>query len=174
MRWSWTMHHQLTFGGDCCCCCCGPCLLLADCACWGCGWWWTWRTCEDVWCPCRGLRARGMNSGASGFKTYVFLSSKASSWALICSKVMPCRLEFSWQMEIKCSQNFLKRGRQDVAKYENLCDSQYFWNVYLGRFSFLHEHDIREGLPAPSHWAQCNWVSHNCNQGLSSGDGCVK
>lgn len=61
-----SVQQGFTLGGDCCC------LLLFP--------------------ECCSRKARGINSGASGFNTYVFLSSKASSWALICSNVIPCRL----------------------------------------------------------------------------------
>lgn len=64
---------------------------------------------------CCALRARGINSGASGFNTYVFFSSKASSWALICSKVIPCRLLFSWHRAINRSQNFLQKRFRSVC-----------------------------------------------------------
>lgn len=71
-----------------------------------------------VFPECCSLRARGINSGASGFNTYVFFSSKASSWALICSNVIPCRLLFSWHRAINRSQNFLqKRFRRSVYNF---------------------------------------------------------
>lgn len=111
---------RFTFGGDCCCL-----VVFAEC-----------------WCR----RARGINSGASGFNTYVFFNSKASSWALICSNVIPWRLSFSWHRAINLSQNFLwkqfletierSKTRWLLLKWKWILYNQV--NFYLSHMLILH------------------------------------
>lgn len=48
-------------------------------------------------------------------------------------------------MEIKCSQNFLKRGQRDVVKYKNLTFRSFFFKESFTQFYFLH---VNIELPA--------------------------